>query len=114
MPGGRPTDYRAEFCQMLVEHQADGGSYQGFGAVVNVSIQTLYVWEKKHPEFVDAKKRAKTHNRRFMDNIGKQLMTGALKGNPVIWIMIMKNAHGYQSEPPPDEDDAISGMTFED
>lgn len=47
--------YKSEFCQMLVDHMAQGLSYETFGAEVNCGKTTLYDWEGKYPEWVDAK-----------------------------------------------------------
>lgn len=57
-PGGRPTKYKSEYCEMLQEHMAKGLSYEVFGAKIGVSRQTLYDWEKEYPEFLDTKKYA--------------------------------------------------------
>jgi DNA-binding XRE family transcriptional regulator len=69
-PGGRPTLYKPEYCKALVEHMSKGFSYETFGAVVNVSKQTMYDWEEKHPEYVDAKKEAFLKCQLFWENIG--------------------------------------------
>jgi len=57
MPGGHPTDYKEEFPAMLMEHLQSGLMYQSFAGEVGVCVDTLYEWEKVHPEFSDAKKR---------------------------------------------------------
>ena len=57
-PVGRPTKYKPEYCEQLVEHMSKGFSYTTFGAVIDVSLECLYEWERVHPEFSEAKKRA--------------------------------------------------------
>lgn len=52
---GRPTGYRPEYCRMLINHNANGRSFESFGAVVGVNRDTLYDWARLHPEFSDAK-----------------------------------------------------------
>ncbi len=55
-PVGRPSKYEPHFCEALVQHLSQGFRYQAFAGVVGVHIDTLYEWEKTHPEFSDAKK----------------------------------------------------------
>ncbi len=47
--------YKDEFCQMLIDHMSQGMSYETFGAEVDCGKTTLYDWEKKYPEWVEAK-----------------------------------------------------------
>ncbi len=70
MPAGRPTLYKPEYCQMLIDHMAQGLSFESFGGVVDVSKQTLYDWEKVNPEFLDAKKRGESHSRLVWEKHG--------------------------------------------
>lgn len=56
MPAGRPSKYDPAYCEALANHFSGGFSYESFAGVVGVSKQTLYDWEKAHPEFLDAKK----------------------------------------------------------
>jgi len=57
-PGGRPTDYKPEYCEMLIEHMAKGFSFETFGATIRVARSTVFLWAEKHQEFSDAKKLA--------------------------------------------------------
>ena len=41
---------------MLIEHMAQGKSYESFGAKVNCGRSTLYDWEKVFPEWKRAKR----------------------------------------------------------
>jgi hypothetical protein len=108
---GRPTDYREEYCQALIDWRQRGGTYEGFAGSIGVSKQTLYDWEKAQPAFLDAKRRARQKHRVFMDQIGLGLMTGKLKGSAGVWIFVMKNEHGYRDDPI-EEEDAIEGIEF--
>jgi hypothetical protein len=53
---GRPTIYDPKFCQMLIDHMAQGFSFESFGALIMSHKQTLYEWAEKHSDFGDAKK----------------------------------------------------------
>ena len=52
--GGRPTDYKPEFCQMVVELGREGAGKAEMAAACGVVRQTLDNWIKAHPEFLDA------------------------------------------------------------
>lgn len=59
MPGGRPTDYRPEYCELAVELGAQGKSLAQIGAAMGVARVTLWEWAAKHPEFAKAIARAR-------------------------------------------------------
>jgi len=54
MAGGRPTDYRAEYCEQVVELGRQGKSKAQIAATLDASRQTLDNWASAHPEFLDA------------------------------------------------------------
>lgn len=55
---GRPTGYKAEFCQQLLELAAEGYSLVGFAGVLGVSRRTINEWIDVHPDFSQACQRA--------------------------------------------------------
>lgn len=55
---GRPTAYKPEYCEMLLQHCEEGYTFEAFAGRLRVCTQTLYNWEKEHPEFLEAKKAA--------------------------------------------------------
>jgi hypothetical protein len=67
---GRPTKYKPEYCQMLVEHMAKGLSLEAFAGVVKVNQDTVHEWVKAHPEFSEAKKDGLAASLLFWENIG--------------------------------------------
>ncbi len=76
---GAKPDYRPEFCEMLVAHLKDGGTYESFAAICDVSYATLYNWEKAYPEFLEAKNRGKPKALKFYIDMGKAMATGQIK-----------------------------------
>lgn len=86
-PGGRPTKYKKEYCEMMVNYFrvqpqitkykktyfADGTlkseeeypvaammpTFQSFADKINVTVSTLWEWEQQHEEFSKAYMRAK-------------------------------------------------------
>lgn len=71
-PVGRPTEYDPKFCDRLIEHMKDGGSFTAFAALVDVCRTTLYTWLDVHPEFLDAKKRGDMKSLYWWENEGKK------------------------------------------
>jgi hypothetical protein len=53
-PGGRPTKYTPEMCNLVMECGREGGTVAEMAAACDVSIQTLYEWSKVHPEFSES------------------------------------------------------------
>ena len=97
---GRPSLYRPEYCQALIEWAKKGLSYESFASVPGVALQTLYEWEKAHPEFSEAKKTALPHSMVWWEKKG---MSGDI--NPTIWIFNMKNRFGWRDTKPEEQGD---------
>ena len=100
-PVGRPTKYKPEYCQMLIDHMAKGKSYETFGYSVGVDRATVYNWEK-HPEFLDAKKKAFDASYAFWEEAGLAGMFMGGKDNPfnsTVWIFNMKNRFNWKDKP---------------
>lgn len=84
-PGGRPTKYKPEYCQQIIEYftiepyrtitevttYKDGTTketerevandmrfFEGFARKLDICVSTLYVWKDEHPEFLQAYKKA--------------------------------------------------------
>lgn len=112
---GRPTDYKPEYCEMLIKYMSQGRSYEAFAGFIGVSKQTLYDWEKVHKEFLDSKKIGRAAAQNTLESWGESLVKGHFgKGaNTSAWIFMMKNMTGWRDQPAQDEDDAIDGITFD-
>lgn len=106
MPAGRPTKYRPEYCQMLIEHMATGKSYETFVTKLDysVSVATLYNWENKFPEFLEAKKRAFIECQNTWEDFMLANAMGDIKSNPAILVYNMKCRFGgiWKSDIVPD------------
>ena len=92
----RKTKYNPEFCKKLIKHLKSGNSYTSFASRVNVHIDTLYEWEKRYPEFSEAKKEAFAHSQAFWEDMGLKM---ALNGNAQVWKFNMKNRFGWREHP---------------
>lgn len=61
---GRPTSYRAEFCEAIQQHAAiiaEGGTDSAIAEALSVDIATIYRWKNEHPEFSEACQAVKAH-----------------------------------------------------
>ena len=113
-PVGRPTEYKPEYCQMLIDHGRKGYSFEAFGGVVCVSKQTLYSWCKSFPEFLDAKGRSKSNSRLCLETMMFQIAEGKVKfGNAAPIIYMMKSIHNvHEDTNNSDDDEEIDGIEF--
>lgn len=59
MAGGRPTDYRVEFCEVGHKLAAQGATDREIAEAIEVSETTLYRWKHEHPEFRESLKLGK-------------------------------------------------------
>jgi hypothetical protein len=53
-PGGRPTIYRPELGQQLIQTMAGGLSAEAAAAKIGIGGRTLFSWQAQHPEFQQA------------------------------------------------------------
>jgi hypothetical protein len=79
---GQPTKYRPEYCELLEIHRSNGYSFETFGATLIPSVHrdTLYEWANKHPEFSDAKKKAKDLGQLYWEKILNIGTLGKIQG----------------------------------
>lgn len=93
---GRPTKFKPEYCKMLIDHMAQGMSYESFAATCDTHRDTLYNWEKVHKEFLDAKREGNEKRLAFYEKLGFEGMTGKHeKFSAAMWIFYMKNVHKW-------------------
>lgn len=52
---GRPTEFKPEYCDQLIDHMSTGMSYESFAAEIRVGRSTIYDWENSHPMWKEAK-----------------------------------------------------------
>ena len=64
---GRPTSYRPEFCQRVIKLMSEGRSLDGCAALLGVHPDSLYTWQKLHPEFSDAVKAGRAAGTAFWE-----------------------------------------------
>lgn len=87
---GRPTEYKPEYCQMLIEHMASGKSFESFAAKLDTHRAVLYQWEHAQQDFADAKKIGSEKMLQFYEDAGIEGMYAA-RFHDAVWIFMMKN-----------------------
>lgn len=75
MSGGRPTDYRAEFCEQVIELGRAGKSPAQIAAALDVSRSVLYLWCDTYPEFLTAFTRARDLAQAWFEDKGQEGLT---------------------------------------
>lgn len=88
----RPTKYDEKYCEMLIEHMAEGYSFESFGGIIEVNEDTLYEWVKVHPKFSDSKSIGTQKSMVWWEKIGRQGMINEIPFfNDRIWRLNMIN-----------------------
>ena len=95
---GRPTKYKKQYCQDLIEHCSMGLSLESFSATIDCCRDTLYEWKKKHPDFFDAIKRAKEAHLIYVERRLASILNGN-RGNVVAAIFMLKCKHQWKEDP---------------
>lgn len=100
---GRPTKYKAEYCQSVINYietckYVEGEervlpSRVGLAIALSVDVDTLGNWGKKYPMFFGALKKVDDAQHQDLINRG---MNGT--GNSTITQLMLKNNHGYKDK----------------
>ena len=87
---GRPTKYRPEYCEALVEHMATGASVASFAAEIDVARSTINEWADQHREFSDALSRGKAKCAAWWERVGRDSAQDG-KGNATMIVFGLRN-----------------------
>jgi hypothetical protein len=85
---GRPTEYKQEFCEQVIEYGKQGKSITWMAAELDVHKDSLYEWAKVYPEFSDALTRARQHAQAWWEDAGQgglMVAPGAGTFNASVW-----------------------------
>lgn len=81
---GRPTDYRPEYCEEVIELGKEGKSLAQMCAHFDIARQTIDNWAQANPEFLEALNRAKVHAQAWWEQKGMDGLT--IQGfNAAVW-----------------------------
>lgn len=88
---GRPSKYKPEYCEDLIEYMSKGHSLTAWCAGKDVIKETAYSWMRENPEFLSAYKNAQQKAQQHWENMLHLTAAGKLKGNLGAQIFWMKN-----------------------
>jgi hypothetical protein len=79
MKTGRPTTYKPEYCDLMIQMLSEGASFTEFRAAIGgVTRQTLSNWRDANPEFLDAYTKAEAIGQAYWE---KRLRTEIMFDN---------------------------------
>ena len=86
---GRPTDYRPEMGEQILDLMEQGFSLAAAASQIGVHRQRVYEWMERHPDFADTTRLAQVKRQFFLE---KRLLTA--DQGPVVTstIFALKNA----------------------
>ena len=67
----RPSLYNPDYCERVLGWGAEGKSVTWMAAQLDVSRETIYEWERVHPEFSDALTRARAKCQAWWEDQGQ-------------------------------------------
>lgn len=73
---GRPTKYKPEFCEKVMDMGREGYGVAEIAAELDVTKQTVHNWQKEHPAFLDAMTRARDLSEGWWASQGRQGIWG--------------------------------------
>ena len=92
MPGGRPTKYKPEFCERVIELGKQGASKVEIAAELGVHYHAFLNWQDKYPEFAQSVSEASRLCQAWWERKGREATFGGCEGfNATAFIFNMKN-----------------------
>jgi hypothetical protein len=92
MAAGRPTKYKAEFCNLVIELMKDGASKAECCVDMGITPQTFIEWAKDKEEFSEAVKQGELASKAWWEKKGRSATFGGEEGfNATSFIFNMKN-----------------------
>lgn len=92
MPAGRPTKYKPEMCDKIVELGKIGASKHEMAMELDISIDTFMVWQTENKQFSEAVKQAIDLSQAWWEKNGRIATFGGCDGfNATSFIFNMKN-----------------------
>ena len=89
-PVGRPSTYKPEMCEQLIEAMAGGHSAEAGAAKIGISARSLFDWQKLHPEFLMAIQEGRHRALLFWEERAIEVAHGKA-GNAQLITLALKN-----------------------
>jgi len=88
MPAGRPTTYKKEYCEQVIELGRQGKSECQISAALDIPRTTMRSWAERNPEFSSSLMRAKELEQAYWEDRGHDGLDDH-KFNGNLWIKSM-------------------------
>ncbi len=99
MPAGRPTKYKPEHCDTVIDIMSEGASKAECCAKLGIWPSTFIDWQKENPEFSEAVKRGMLLSKAWWEEKGRKATFGGTDGfNATSFIFNMKNRFKEEDE----------------
>lgn len=72
----RPTKYKEEYCQKVIQHLKTGASFASFAASIGTHREVLWQWRQKHEMFNNACNIAMEASQAWYENLALMVATG--------------------------------------
>ena len=105
-PPWRPTIYKPEYCEKVIECLKTGMSLTAFAAEIDVCRDTVHRWRDDYPDFSDAVKKGLA----FAQRVWEKKLEGYVDASPkdmntTLLIFLMKSRFkDYKDDAKPDDD----------
>jgi len=83
-PVGRPTLYKPEYCERVIELGREGHSFTAIAVLLGYDKATLIDWKAKHEDFATSLTRAKELEQLWWEEAGRRALF-ADKFQSVVW-----------------------------
>lgn len=87
----RPTKFKPEYCELVINTMAEGKSLAAAAAQLRVARSTFYEWAKNHPEMAEAVAIGKDLSLAYWEQLAHDTATGESNGNASVLNFQMKN-----------------------
>lgn len=79
---GRPSEYKPEYCELVIEHMSKGYSFESFAGLLKASTATIYRWRDSQEDFRNAVERAFAACRLFWEGQGVEGLWSSSERSP--------------------------------
>jgi transposase len=91
---GRPTKYKPEMCEKVLDYMAKGISKTGVAVLLGIAYKNMLDWIDKYPDFENAIKIGDQLSKHWWEEIGRLNLYNA-KFNATLYMMNMQNRHNW-------------------
>ncbi len=89
---GRPSHYRPEMCEKLLDLMAEGKTDTQTCAMLGISVDSLARYRRTYPEMAEAHAKGKLLQQAAWESLGMKGIMGEIKGfNATTYIFMMSN-----------------------